>query len=223
MRSNAACALSLALLCAAPGAGLSEESTGPLTLAGLMRRMADTAGVEARFREVRELGLLSAPLESRGLLYFVPPDRLARFTTEPVASALVVDGERVRFREGSGDAQALDVSGSPTARGFVEHFLVLFGGDQQRLEQVYRTGFSADGPRWTLALTPRRAPLSRFVESVTLRGDDRGLSEIALVDRDGDRTTTVFEETRLGRRFSSRELEQLFSEGLPLDAAASRP
>ncbi len=223
MRSNAACALSLALLLAAPGAGRTAEAQSPLTLAELMRRMADTAGVEARFREIRELGLLSAPLESRGLLYFVPPDRLARFTTEPVASALVVDGGRVRFREGSGGAQALDLSGSPTARSFVEHFIVLFGGDLERLERLYRTGFSADGARWTLALTPRRAPLDRFVESVTLRGDERGLVEIALVDRDGDRTTTVFEETRLGRRFSSRELEQLFSEGLPLGAAASRP
>ena len=219
MRSSAACALSLALcLVASSGAG----DPAALTLPELMRRMAETAGVETRFRELREIGLLSAPLESRGLLYFVPPDRLARFTTWPVASALIVDGERVRFREGP-DGEALDLSGSRTATTFVEHFLVLWSGDLERLERLYHTRFSAEEGRWRLRLTPRRAPLDRFVESVELRGDDRGLAEIALVDADGDRTTTRFEETRIDRRFSSPELERLFSEGLPLDAAASRP
>jgi hypothetical protein len=218
MRSSVACALSLVLLGAAGGAGEPEAA---LTLPELMRRMAGTAGVEARFREVREVGLLSAPLESRGLLYFVPPDRLARFTTWPAASALVVDGERVRFREGD-EGEPVDLSGSRTATTFVEHFLVLWSGDLERLERLYRTRFSAEGGRWSLRLTPRRAPLDRFVESVELRGDDRGLGEIVLVDAEGDRTTTHFEETRVDRRFSASELDRLFSEGLPLDAA-SRP
>lgn len=221
MRSSAACALSLALCLAAPGAGAGDPEVA-LTLPELMRRMAETAGVETRFREVREIGLLSAPLESRGLLYFVPPDRLARFTTWPVASALVVDGERVRLREGP-EGDVLDLSGSRTATTFVEHFLVLWSGDLERLERLYHTRFSAEEGRWRLRLTPRRAPLDRFVESVELRGDDRGLGEIALVAADGDRTTTRFEETRLDRRFSSPELERLFSENLPLDAAASPP
>jgi len=220
MRSSAACALSLALCLAAPAAAGAPEPA--LTLPELMRRMAQTPGVEARFREVREIGLLSAPLESRGLLYFVPPDRLARFTTWPVASALVVDGERVRFREGL-EGEARDLSGSRTATTFVEHFLVLWSGDLERLESLYHTRFRAEDGRWSLRLTPRRAPLDRFLESVELRGDDRGLAEIVLLDADGDRTTTHFEETRLDRRFSSPELELLFSAGLPLDAAASPP
>jgi hypothetical protein len=218
MRSSAACALSLALWLAAPAAGEAPA----LTLPELMQRMASTSGVETRFREVRELALLSAPLESRGLLYFVPPDRLARFTTEPVASALIVDGERVRFREGA-QGEEVDLSGSRTARTFVEHFLVLWSGDLERLERLYHTEFSAEGPRWSLLLTPRGAPLDRFVASVALRGDDHGLAEIALQAADGDRTTTRFESTQLDRRFSPQDLQRLFGDGLPLAAAAGGP
>ena len=126
---------------------------------------------KARFREIRELDLLAVPLESRGLLYFVPPDRLARFTLEPAFSALVVEGESVRFREGS-DQDAIDLSGSPTARVFVDHVIALWSGDLERLQKLYSIDYSIDGSRWALTLVPRRAPLDRFVTRIALRGDE---------------------------------------------------
>lgn len=220
MRSSAACWASGALLLAAAVAA-ADPAPDP-GLADLMRRMASTPGVEARFREVRELALLAAPLESRGWLYFVPPDRLARFTLEPAFSALVAEGDRVRFREGE-EEEAIDLSGSPTARVFVDHVVALWSGDLERLEALYTTEFEVDGPRWELSLAPRRAPLDRFVARIALRGDERGLREIAIDSRDGDRTTTFFEDTRVDRRFDAGELERLFSEGLPLPAAAGTP
>ena len=53
-------------------------------------RMAATRGVAAEFRESREVALLVEPLESRGLLYFVPPDRMARFTTPCMLSTVLL-------------------------------------------------------------------------------------------------------------------------------------
>ncbi len=223
MRSSAACSPSLALLFGVVVVAAGAEGPGSEpSLTDLMRRMASTPGVEARFREIRELDLLAVPLESRGLLYFVPPDRLARFTLEPAFSALVVEGDSVRFREGA-EHEAIDLSGSPTARVFVDHVIALWSGDLERLQNLYATEFSVDGSRWTLVLVPRRAPLNRFVERIALRGDDRGLGEIVIDDRDGDRTTTVFEQTRVNRHFEAGELERLFSEGLPLPPAAGVP
>ena len=78
MRSAAACAASLILLLVCAPAGAEPDETG---LDALLARMAATRGVAAEFRESREVALLVEPLESRGLLYFVPPDRMARFTT----------------------------------------------------------------------------------------------------------------------------------------------
>ncbi len=220
MRSSAACSLSLLLALGSAAAGEPAAPEAVPDLPELMRRLASTPGVEAHFRETRELDLLAVPLESSGVLYFVPPDRLARFTLEPAFSALLVEGESVRFREAP-EAEEIDLSGSPAARVFVDHFIALWSGDLERLQQLYRAQLGAEGSGWKLVLQPRRAPLDRFVESVVLRGDDRGPGEIVLNDRDGDRTRTVFENARIQRRFAPAELQRLFSEGLPLPVAAS--
>ena len=86
MRSSAVCWLSLALVLGAAARAEDPSAPAALTLPELMRRMATTAGVAAAFREEKQLALLSAPLTSRGRLYFVPPDRLARFTSSPDVS-----------------------------------------------------------------------------------------------------------------------------------------
>ena len=198
--------LGLALAALRPGAGAAAEP-GALTLPELMRRMAASPGVEARFREIRELELLAAPLESRGRLYFVPPDRLARFTTEPAPSALIVDGERLVYREGDED---YDLSRNPAARAFAENLMALFRGDLERLESLYRTAFRADGTRWRLVLSPRSSPMDRVIASLTLRGDDTGLEQVVLLDTDGNRTTTIFEDAHPERRFTPDELDRLF-------------
>ena len=219
MRSAAACALSLGLaLLAAPARSEGGDTAGDLTLEALMERMRRSVGVAAEFTERKELTLLSEPLESRGRLYFASPDRLARFTTSPVFSALIIDGDAVRFREG--EDEELDLSGDPVARRFVENFVVLWSGDQGRLERLYRVELSAKGERWQLSLSPRGAPLDRVIERIELRGDSQSLLEMEVRERDGDRTITAFGVVDVDRTFSPAELERLFEKGLPLDAAS---
>jgi hypothetical protein len=219
MRSAAACALSLGLaLLAAPARSEGGDTAGDLTLEALMERMRRSVGVAAEFTERKELALLSKPLESRGRLYFASPDRLARFTTTPVFSALIVAGDAVRFREG--EDEELDLSGDPVARRFVENFVVLWSGDQGRLERLYRVELSAKGERWQLSLSPRGAPLDKVIERIELRGDSQSLLEMEVRERDGDRTITAFGVVDVDRTFSPAELERLFEKGLPLDAAS---
>ena len=218
MRSAAACSLSLSLLfLAASAQGEDTGSATAFTVEALLERMRASAGVAAEFTERKELALLSAPLESRGRLYFAPPDRLARFTTAPLFSALIIDGDSVRFREG--EDQEIDLSGDPVARRFVENFIVLWSGDRDRLERLYRVDLSSEGERWQLSLSPRGAPLDAVIERIELRGDAQRLLEMVVRDRDGDRTTTAFGVVDVDRTFSPAELERLFDEGLPLPAA----
>jgi outer membrane lipoprotein-sorting protein len=210
----------LALAAASPlAAGEERAHAAAVTLDDLLRDMASTPGVSAQFSERKELALLSAPLESSGWLYFVPPDRFARFTEQPAFSALVIDGERVRFREGDAGDE-LDLSGNPMTRAFVENFIALWSGDRTRLERLYEARLTFEGERWELALTPRRAPLSRFIEVVSLRGSGDVLEQMTVRDRDGDRTATTFRSVRRDRAFSADELERLFARGMPLEGAA---
>jgi hypothetical protein len=185
-------------------------------MAEVLERMAATSGVEAVFDESKELALLAAPLETRGVIYFVPPDRFARFTSSPGVSALLVVGASVSLREGP-EAQAIDLSDNPVARVFVENFVAIWSGDRERLERSYAPEFRGTREAWELRLVPRHAPLANAIAEITLRGDRDAMREMLVLERDGDRTTTRFGATRSDRVFTSAELERIFRDGAPLE------
>ena len=196
----------LVFLCSAAGAADLEE---------LMRGMAESRGVVADFREVKEIAVLTEPLETRGRLYFVPPDRMLRESHAPVESRLVVDGDRVRMEQ---PGRVLDLSESAMARGFVENFVVLWSGDLEALRERYRVGFDADASGWELTLTPRDATLGRVIETISLRGSSETLREIETREVDGDRTLMILETVDRDHVFGTDELEKLFpASPLPAD------
>lgn len=202
--------LALALLAAAGAAAAEPAVATAPTLETLMAGMAETPGVEARFLERKEIALLSEPIETRGTLVFLPPDRLARVTTEPSRSRLVIAGERFSFRDAAG-GEAVDLSANPLAREFVDNFIVLFNGDLARLRERYEPELRTDGARWSLALRPRHRPLSDLIERITLEGAGRTLRGMEMLERDGDRTTTRFEDVVVDRRFTPEEIERWFA------------
>jgi hypothetical protein len=212
LRAPVICSIQLAAALFALAA-YAEERSDPasFSLAELMDGMASTPGVIANFREQKQIALLEEPLESSGTLYFVPPDRFARFTSRPEASLLVIDGAKLRFEQGGG--AKFDLSGSPMARVFVDNFIVLFNGDLPRLQDLYHTQFSAEGENWTLILEPRGSPLRGIVKEIALRGNRRGIREIVMQSSDGDRTTTAFDAVQTSFRFTDEQLEDLFAEG----------
>jgi len=181
-----------------------------LTLPELMRHLADTPGVVARFVETKEIALLDEPLETRGTMYFVPPDRLARRTESPGAATLIIDGDKLFFRDEAG-GNDVDLAGNPMARLFVDNFIVLFNGDLAALERLYETSFASEGDNWTLTLAPRDAPLDRLVATITLRGDANGMQQMVLLEKGGDRTTTTFADVDARHAFQPDELAAAFA------------
>ncbi|HVH07859.1 MAG TPA: outer membrane lipoprotein carrier protein LolA [Myxococcota bacterium] len=210
-RSLGAAALGLALAVAAHAA---EPAPAPATIEALMEGMARAKGVLAEWSEVKELALLSAPIESRGVLHFIPPDRMVRRTLAPAVSSLVVDGKRVLFRDTSG-AAPVDLSGDPSAKEFVDNFTTIFRGDLGALRAKYEVTFESTPPRWQLGLVPRDAVLRRFVASVTLAGEGETMREMVLQERDGDRTTTRFGKVETDHVYTPVEVEALFGAAPP--------
>jgi hypothetical protein len=218
MRFGAACLLSAVLASSA----LANDTVPPPQLAEILDRMASSAGVEANFTESKELALLAAPLESRGVIYFTPPGRFARFTLRPGFSALVVDAEEIRMREGR-DGETVDLSDNPVARVFVDNIVVLWSGNREKLERHYEPAFSGTLAAWELRLTPRREPLSRAIDAIVLRGDSIAVREMQVIEKDGDRTVTHFETLSSDRSFSAAEIERIFVDGQPLAATPHGP
>ena len=194
---------------AALGAEPAPPPSGTITLDDLLAHMSTTSGVVAEFREIKTLKLLDAPLETRGTVYFAPPDRLARVTREPAETRLVLDGNRMRFQDAAG-ARDIDLADNPVARAFADNLIVLWRGDKAALEKVYALDFRADGTRWQLALTPRSSPLDRFVRAIHLRGDGAAMREMEVVETDGDKTQTVFDKTDVSHVFGEEEARAVF-------------
>jgi hypothetical protein len=197
----------------APDAG-SAQVVPAGDLSALLAGMRSATGVVARFRETKELKLLSSPLEAAGTIYFLPPARLVREITSPGRSRLIVDGDQVRFEDETG-SKAMDLSGSPIARQLIDSFVVLFNGDEKRLKELYEASFSADGNAWKLHLVPRSMPLNRMVASFDLAGTGAHIDRMESVEPDGDRTITVFGDTEVHHRFSEAELATLFGPSVP--------
>ena len=213
MRFSAACSSSLAAALLAIAAHAEEpREPAAFSLAELMDGMAATSGVIADFREQKQIALLEKPLESSGTLYFVPPSRLARFTSKPEPSALIINGEELRFQQG--DREKFDMTGYPMARVFIDNFIVLFNGDLPKLQDLYHTNFSAEGETWTLILEPRRSPLRGLVKEISLRGNRDGIREMVMQNQDGDRTSTTLDTIQTDYPFTDGQLEDLFVEGV---------
>jgi hypothetical protein len=201
---------SLLAACLAAAVVAAPEPVPPPTLEAVMAGMAGSRGVVAHFEETKEVALLRAPLTSRGVLHYVPPDRMVRRTLEPVASELVIDGERMWYRDDL-RSEPTDLSGDPAARHFAGSFVVLFGGDRAALEARYETRFEADGSDWLLRLGPRDGTVRRFVTELALRGDGRSLRELSIREADGDVSTTRFLEVDPDYEHSQDELRELFA------------
>lgn len=193
-----------------PSGPTASRSPTPIGLEELMGHLARSGGVRARFRETKHLSLLTAPLVTEGTLYFAPPDLLARHTTRPGNSSVVVHGDRVAFRDETGH-QIVELGSSEIARHFADNLRVLLRGDLTALRSRYTVGFEARGQRWSLRLEPRARVVRRIVESIRVEGQGAELVAIERRETSGDRTAINFHDVETGLDFAPSELDQIFS------------
>ena len=187
----------------------SPNGTVP-TLESVMGRLADSGGVEAHFTESRRLTILSQPIESRGVLYFAPPDWLARHVTEPGEARVVVREDRVSFQDETG-VQTLELGSSEVARAMVGNVSVLLRGDLDALRRQYEIDFKVDDSGWTLDLVPLDRVVRQLIERLRVNGDQNRLARMESIETSGDVTVTKFYKVRVGVDFSPDERAEIFS------------
>jgi outer membrane lipoprotein-sorting protein len=203
----AAALAAVVLAGAAPAA--EPESKEPVSLAALLARFRALPGLEARFHEVKKLVLLKAPLVSEGTLHFAPPDRLARLTTWPAPSTLIVDAQQVRFGDAEG-SQSIPLEGNPVVRLFVDAFLKVLAGDGAALERMFAIELRASAKDWAMTLKPRLAPMTEVIDRIVLEGRGVVLNKLLVREKGGDETVTTFSAVDVGRRYTTEEKAQIF-------------
>jgi hypothetical protein len=185
VRNSVVCAVLLAVSAFAGDAVQVEE-----TLQDVVARLAAHTVVRGKFRQSREIELLSEPLESSGS--FLLSDRGLYWRQEqPLASVLIADGERMLQQVDDGPSQSLDVAEYPMVLPFSRVFLSIFKGSEDELRQNFDIVFTVEEQVWKIALTPISYPLSEAIDTILLRGREY-IEELTVVSRSSDETMIQF-------------------------------
>ena len=140
---------------------------------------------------------------------------MARFTTAPEATSLLVDGDRLRIEDGLG-VEEIDLASHGVARQFIDQLLLLFRGDLPALQRDYDAVFEASGDAWSLTLAPKSLRMRQVIREISLRGSNRQLDEMVVRGAAGEVTRTTYARIAVDRPFREDELLLLFpGEGSP--------
>ena len=175
-----------------------------------MERLASNGIVSADFEETRHISLLRDAIETAGVLYFAPPDRLARHTTRPGDSRVVVHGTRVAFRDETG-TRRVDLASSHVARSLTSNLMVLLRGDLPSLRERYEIAFSSDGESWRLDLEPRHKDVRLIIEGIRFSGTGSELEMMETRETNGDKSVANFTRVETQLELSRDEFDRIFS------------
>lgn len=197
------------------GAKVAEPASDEKMMDALMARFAKAPGVFARYREEKHIALLQQPLVNEGTIHFAPPGRLARHTTKPLASSLVIDDNKVTFGGAEG-SESLDLGTNPVARAFVDSFVMLLAGNRAGLERYFTIKFeSVHGPKaapdaWHLTLIPRTTPMDKVIKEMTVDGHGLVIKEMVVRESSGDFTSTAFSDVDTNHKYDAAEQARIF-------------
>jgi len=168
-------------------------SAAPFTAEHLMASLAAQPDSVIAFTETRHSSMLKEPLVTTGELRFKPPSTLERRVTAPFAERYLVEGDRVTIeRPGSGTPRTLSLASQPLLANLVGTIRALLRGDLQTLERLYRVELRGEPDSWALTLLPSDPAMVEFVASVHVKGHAAALTEMEVVEPNGDRTVTHF-------------------------------
>jgi hypothetical protein len=184
-----------ALLALAPATLRAGEPDDP-RIAERVARLRAGGTIERTFVETKTLALLAAPLESRGVMAFEPPDRLRWEIVGPEPSVLRIDGRRMELARPGARTRRLDLTADAGARGLVDAVRLLLAGDLAALRRGYALSLDEAGEGWRLALAPRDAAERRIVARIELAGAGDAPSELWLHFANGDLSHVAFAASR---------------------------
>lgn len=156
-------------------------------LAALSQLLAQRKSAEAHFTEERVVSGFDSPLRASGTLSFTAPDRFARYTVEPRAESMVVEGNTLVLKRG-GRTRTMAVDAVPELGALIEAVRGTFGGNAATLQKHFETRVEGSAAQWTLTLKPRDSRLAAQVRELQIVGQGSDPRSVELWLAGGDRS-----------------------------------
>lgn len=164
------------MLIAATTAAAPEEGA----LETHLSRLADEAGREVSFREVRSSELIDGEIEITGVFRREPGDRLVRETRQPYREVHRLTATHVEIRKPSGARQRFPLARAPELTVLRHALAAVLDGDAAALREHFEVDFERGAGGWELRLTPADRAVTAKVDSLTLSGREHRIEEMML-------------------------------------------
>lgn len=161
----------------------------------LMHGMAQVKSERRRFTEKKYLKVLTAPLESSGVLVYRAPGHLEKRTLSPRKESMVLDQGVIEIVDQSHHVRrTLMASQYPAVAAFVESMRATLAGDANALTHYYQVKVQGAASAWRLQLVPLDAEARNMVREIRIRGRDNRITGIEIIEAGGDRTVMAVGE-----------------------------
>jgi hypothetical protein len=187
---NAAAAVAIALTALLAPAGAAPAATPSLD--DLLTRAAVAKAGEVPFEEEKFVGPVTAPLVSRGVLRFEPPDTLIKKTETPYPETAIVDKDSLRIVNADGvETTNIGLWVDPDLQLVFDSLRAVLRGDADMLRSLFETNLAGDANDWTLTLVPTETePVPSRVERIVVKGGANRLHSFDIHETSGDRSLT---------------------------------
>ncbi|MGD8112774.1 outer membrane lipoprotein carrier protein LolA [Vibrio sp. TRT 21S02] len=160
-------------------------------LASLQTQLAQHQLVRGDFSQERHIEMFEQPLTSSGRFTLDKSAGLLWQQTAPFPVNLTLTKDKLRQTFANQPAQTITAEQNPMAFYFSHIFLAVFHGDTKALSEQFTLDFIEDNGKWTLTLTPKKAPLNAVFQHITLVGKD-DIDTLTLQEIRGDQTQIHF-------------------------------
>ncbi|MCE9634219.1 MAG: outer membrane lipoprotein carrier protein LolA [Planctomycetes bacterium] len=166
-------------------------------LAKLSEALSKVKSVRAAFTQTKRLEVFGGDVVTRGTLAFRVPDRFRWETTEPIRTALVVNGAKClrtrTSRKGDVVETAFDLATDPVAAATVQQVFLWTTGDFAKAATSYEIALVSEAPM-AIRATPTDERIRKVISAVDVEfaADPIRLVRVALAERAGTRTEIAF-------------------------------
>lgn len=134
-------------------------------------------------------------LKSSGSVSLSDTKGLAWVQKQPFLQTVLIDDKVIKLQTQSESPQIIEASRSPEVYKVIATLKSLFEGRENSLSKEFEISFSGEPSAWNLLLRPKNEPLSKIIQSIEIKGDQR-LESVYLIECSGAKTLIQFGEIR---------------------------
>jgi Outer membrane lipoprotein carrier protein LolA-like len=175
-----------------------EIATEQALLNDVMSKLSNVKTAKAEFTETRYLKLLTAPVQSSGVLIYTAPDKFEKLTLKPVEEKMTIAKHLVTLEEpAKGRKNTITPNSFPALSALIDAMRGALSGNATLLEETFKVKIDGSPGQWKLTLIPKEAIQFGYIHKITISGKQDTIDSMEVLQSDGDRSVLSMKRAAL--------------------------